>query len=126
MNTSKPENGNSTEAEPVSASSTADNKAFAIIGYILPFLFFLPLLNETSKHEPFARFHANQQLILLIIVVAASFVSGILTMVLMSLGFLINQLINLAIIVLAVIGAYRAYKGEMKELPFVGQFKILK
>jgi len=43
-------------------SSPADvqaNKAMAIIGYILPFLFFIPLVTD-AKTSPFARFHANQ------------------------------------------------------------------
>jgi hypothetical protein len=49
------------------------NKALAIIGYILPILFFIPLLNDQSKNSPFAKFHANQQLVLLI----ASLLSGL-------------------------------------------------
>ena len=43
-----------------------NNKALAIVGYIIPILFFIPLLNESSKNSPFAKFHANQQLVLLI------------------------------------------------------------
>jgi len=54
------------------------------------------------------------------------FLHNILYMGLMGLGLLIIQVINLAILVLAIIGIINAYKGEMKELPFVGNFRILK
>jgi uncharacterized membrane protein len=32
----------------------------------------------------------------------------------------------MGLLALVVIGVIHAYKGEMKELPFIGQFKILK
>lgn len=103
-----------------------DFKTLAVVGYILPFLFFLPLQDEKSKNVAYVRFHANQQLILLILCVGVYFVQGILFSILMALGVIALQLINLALVALAIIGALGAYKGEMKELPFVGHFRILK
>jgi len=58
-----------TPAAPAPSADKADaesNKALAIVGYIIPILFFIPLINESSKNSPFAKFHANQQLVLLI------------------------------------------------------------
>ncbi|MCB9810056.1 DUF4870 domain-containing protein [Candidatus Nomurabacteria bacterium] len=103
-----------------------DNKVLAIVGYILPFLFFLPLLNDKSKEDSFARFHANQQLILLIFIVLLSFIRQPLMMIFMSLSYFIMDIINIVILVMAILGAYNAYRGEMKELPIIGKFRILK
>ena len=41
------------------------NKALAIVGYIIPILFFIPLVTD-AKNSPYAKFHANQQLNLLL------------------------------------------------------------
>lgn len=108
------------------AGDIADFKTLAVVGYILPFLFFLPLQDEKSKNVAYVRFHANQQLILLILCVGSYFIQGILFSVLFALGMIVVQLINLALVALAIIGAIGAYKGEMKELSFVGHFRLLK
>jgi uncharacterized membrane protein len=124
-----------TEAAPVVAApqqeaqttSTEDmSKIYAIVGYILPFLFFLPLVSDGTKNNAFARFHANQQLILLIAWVAIYVVSNMLYMVLYMIAGFILPLINLGFLVLAIMGIINAVKGEMKELPVIGKFKILK
>ncbi|MEY3784338.1 MAG: hypothetical protein RLZZ230_660 [Candidatus Parcubacteria bacterium] len=107
-------------------SDVSEYRTFAILGYILPFLFFLPLLDEKTKNVPYVRFHANQQLILLILSVGIYLLSGPLFMVFFALGIFLMQLINVAVLVLAVLGAVRAYNGEMKELPLIGHFRLLK
>jgi uncharacterized membrane protein len=96
------------------------------LGYILPFLFFLPLLSESSKSNAFARFHANQQLILLIAVVGLYAIHNVLYIILMAGGFFIIQILNLAILVLAILGIVNAAQGQMKELPVIGKFRLLK
>ncbi len=109
------------------SSDNGDHKLFAILGYILPFLFFLPLLNEKSKHNAFARFHANQQLILLILGVGIHFL--VTPFLIMSLGFsayMFSSLLNLALFVFVVLGVINASQEEMKELPLIGGFKLLK
>jgi uncharacterized membrane protein len=40
--------------------------------------------------------------------------------------YIIIQILYLGITVLAIIGIINAAKGEEKELPLIGQFKILK
>lgn len=117
------------QAAPQAAPATddaGDHKLYAILGYILPFLFFLPLLSESSKKNAFARFHANQQLILLIIVVGLYAIHNVLYIVLMSAGIFVIQLLNLAILALAIFGIVNAAQGRMKELPLVGKFNLLK
>lgn len=115
-----------TEPAKDSSEGVMDNKVLAIVGYILPFLFFLPLLNDKSKEDSFARFHANQQLILLIFIVLLSFIRQPLMMIFMSLSYFIMDIINIVILVMAILGAYNAYRGEMKELPIIGKFRLLK
>ncbi|MEN9921824.1 MAG: hypothetical protein RL097_100 [Candidatus Parcubacteria bacterium] len=99
---------------------------FSVIGYILPFLFFLPLLDEKTKHNPAIRFHANQQLIILIVIGAVYLLRSMILAVLLTFGYFIIQLLSVAVLVLMAIGAYNAYQGKMEEVPFIGQFRILK
>ena len=131
VNTSSvPQNETGNEAQTPQAAQPSDevseHKLYAIIGYILPFLFFLPLLSESSKHNAFARFHANQQLLLLLLVVGLYVIHNVLFIVFMAGGFFIMQLLNLAVLVLAILGIVNAVQGEMKELPLIGKFRLLK
>ena len=92
------------------------NKAMGVLAYIL---FFIPLL--AAKDSPFARFHANQGLVL--------FLAGILSSVLLIipiLGWIIAPILSIVITVLAVLGIINAIGGKAKELPIIGKFKILK
>ena len=103
----------------------SEHKLWAIVGYILPFLFFIPMLDGKSKNNAFVRFHAEQQLALLVVflglyilmsVVMGAFFFGL---------FVIMPLIQIAGIVLMVLGIIHAAQGEMKELPVVGGIKLL-
>lgn len=98
------------------------NKPIAIIGYILPFLFFVPLISE-AKNSKFAMFHANQQLILLIAAVAVNVVGTLIPI----LGwFIILPFGTIFLFVIAILGIINAAKGEMNKLPLIGDFQILK
>ena len=92
------------------------NKAMGLLAYIL---FFIPLL--AAKDSPFARYHANQGLVL--------FLCGLISSVLWIipiLGWIIAPILSIVITVLAVIGIINALNGQAKELPIIGKFKILK
>lgn len=112
------------ENAPKAGNADAEkNKAMAIVGYIIPLLFFIPLLSEESKNSPFAKFHANQQLVLLISAVIVNIVGTIIPI----LGwFIILPLGCIALLVIAIIGIINAAKGEMKKLPVIGGFEIIK
>lgn len=117
-------------AEPMVATQqgsddVSEHKLYAILGYILPFLFFLPLVQDSSKKNTFARFHANQQLILLVICIGLYLLSNIFYIILMSGAYVIMPLLNLAILVLVIMGIINAAQGQMKELPVVGKFKLI-
>lgn len=119
-----------TEEAETASQETADGvseyRTFAILGYVIPFLFFLPLLDDKTKNVPYVRFHANQQLILLVVIFGSYILHSFLFGMLMMLGYYVAQLLNLAIIALAIIGIFNAYHGKMKGLPLIGQFQILK
>ena len=117
------------EQPPPSPAPSADksdaesNKALAIVGYIIPILFFLPLVIEASKNSPFAKFHANQQLILLI----SWFAVHVVGMIIPVIGwFIILPLGWLFLLVCVILGIISAANGEMKQLPLIGGFTILK
>jgi uncharacterized membrane protein len=94
------------------------NKTMAILAY---FIFFLPLITD-AKDSPYAKFHANQALVLLLFWVLGSFVSGFIPII----GwFLIGPIIGIASIVFFVMGIINASGGKMKELPLIGGIHIL-
>lgn len=104
------------------SSSMEEHKLMAIIGYIIPILFFIPLLSE-AKNNAYAKFHANQQLNLLLTSIAVNIVGTIIPII----GwFIILPLGSIFVIFLVIVGAIGAYKGEMKKLPLVGGFEFIK
>ncbi|HPN55034.1 MAG TPA: DUF4870 domain-containing protein [Candidatus Moranbacteria bacterium] len=120
----QPEQSQQPAPEPKAESSDAEkNKVMAIVGYIIPILFFIPLLSEESKKSPFAKFHANQQLVLLISAVIVNIAGTIIPI----LGwFIILPIGCIVLLVLAIMGIINAAKGEMKKLPIIGGFEIIK
>ncbi len=118
--------------EKVDENDVEQNKSLAIVGYIIPILFFIPLVTD-AKDSKFAKFHANQQLNLLIVSVALSIVGGPIvsfilgiTVVLAILVPLIWLAILVALIVLMVMGIVNASNGKMKELPVIGKINLIK
>jgi uncharacterized membrane protein len=113
------------KSEPVApkaeTSDVEQNKPFAIIGYIIPVLFFIPMLAE--KKSPFGMFHAKQQLNLLLSGIAVQVVGGMIP----TPGWLISfPTGSLVLIAFAIIGIINAAKGEMEQLPIIGGFQIIK
>ena len=99
-----------------------DNKVFAILAY-LGILVLVPIF--AAPNSEFARFHANQGLILLIAAIAISVLSSIISSIVWVLGFLVS-LLSIVVFVFAIMGIINAAKGEMKELPLIGGIKLLK
>jgi uncharacterized membrane protein len=109
--------------QPGGESDAEKNKVMAIVGYIIPILFFIPLVNDSTKNSPFAKFHSNQQLNLLIAAIAVNVVGGIIPII----GwFIILPLGFIALIVLAIMGIINAAGKKMKKLPIIGGFQIIK
>lgn len=99
------------------------NKPIALLSY-LGILFIIPML--AAKESPFAKYHANQGLILFIatlvywvamaIIAAIPFVN-LICIVLVPLSWAVW-------LVFAIIGILNAAKGECKPLPYIGQYTI--
>lgn len=94
------------------------NKLMAILAY-LNLLVLIPIF--AAKNSPFARFHSNQGLILLIITI----VVNVLDWTIFILPNFIFTILRILIIALAVLGIYNAFSGRAKELPLVGGIRIL-
>ena len=94
------------------------NKLIAAISYI-GILFLVPLL--VAKDDPFARFHANQGLVLFLAGIAIGIV-GIIPAV----GTIVAAIGGIATFVFAILGIINALKGEMNPLPFIGGIEIIK
>lgn len=101
-------------------NSNSQNKALAILGYIVPILFFIPLVTD-AKNDPFAKFHANQQLNLLIFWVALNVI-----IMIPILGWLVYMVGIIVGFVLIVMGVINAANNRQKELPLIGKFQLIK
>lgn len=92
------------------------NKLNAVLSY-LGILIIVPLLSEDAKKSPFAQFHLNQGLVLLIASVVGSFVFWV---------PVIGWAAGIFFFVIWLIGIIGAAQGEMKKVPLLGDIKIIK
>ena len=99
-----------------------NNIGYALISYFSFLVFVTIIMAPQSK---FARFHANQGLVLLITQFILQFVSSIFSSILPLFSGIFG-LTEALIMVLMVIGIINVIKGEMKKLPIIGEFQILK
>lgn len=107
-----------------------NNKVMGILAYLGP-LVFVPMF--AAKDSPFARFHANQGLVLFIAEGAYTILEIILGIIFYAISWTLGSimgtilgLIWILFVVLAVLGIVNASKGEEKPLPIIGGIKILK
>jgi uncharacterized membrane protein len=114
------------------AADVEQNKVFAILCYLPPLLFLVPLF--AARQSKFAMYHCNQGLVLTLAAFAVSIANMILDRILWyvpAIGFLMITLLNLAIfvgiIVLVVMGIINAANGVCKPLPVIGsRFTLVK
>ena len=106
------------------ADDVSKNKGLAILSYF-GILFIVPLL--AAKDSKFAMFHANQGLVLFITEIILAFASGIISAFnIPVIGSLISLAVSVVSVVLAVLGIVNAAHGEEKELPIIGQYRLIK
>lgn len=112
------------------------NKVMAILAYF-GILVLVPIL--AAKESRFARFHANQGLILCIAMFGWIIADTVLTAILRAIlwrglglwsvysicGTVLN-LVYIVFSVLAIIGIINALNGRAKELPIIGKYRLLK
>ena len=101
------------------------NKVMGILAY-LGILVLIPIF--AAKDSRYARYHANQGLVLCIAEIVISILTSILSAIPVVgwiLG-LIGWLLNLGFFVLAIIGIINVVNGKAKDLPLIGNIRILK
>ena len=122
-NTSQPTNGSGGPSSPGSATpqtgapvvTGAQNTTLMSVLAYIGILVVIPYL--MAKDDPIVKFHIKQGLVLVVIEIAV-WVAG--SMIYMLAPVL--MLVNLAALVLSIIGIVNVIQGNQKELPFVGQF----
>ncbi len=104
--------GNTAQSAPV---ATGDKKTLmAVLAYI-GILVIIPFL--MAKDDAFVKYHIKQGLVLVVI----ELIVYVLGMMMWSL-FPILGIVNLAALVLSIIGIVNVVQGKEKELPLVGSF----
>ena len=102
-------------------SDADQTKLWGILGYVIPILFFVPLVGEL-KDNAFARFHANQQLNLLLYWVVVNVVLGMIPFI----GWVLLPFSYLFGLVLMIMGIMNVSKGEQKPLVLIGGINLIK
>ncbi len=110
------------------ADDIENNKILSLFSY-LGILVLIPIL--AAPNSKYARFHANQGLILLITTIAYVVAYAILSFILAFIPILgillifVLGLVNLVFLALMILGIVNAVTGKAKEMPIIGKFKIL-
>ncbi|PSO44348.1 hypothetical protein BRC21_01565 [Candidatus Saccharibacteria bacterium SW_7_54_9] len=108
------------DAQQQADEAGSNAKTIAILGYIVPILFFLPSVMEDLKNNEFAKFHANQQLALLVYW-AIVWVIGLIPI----LGWIIAFFASLLGVAIVLIGIVNVSNGHKKKLPLIGGMSLL-
>lgn len=102
------------ETPPQTAASSPvaeDEKLFATIGY-LSFLFVVPLI--VKPKSAYCKFHAKQSMILFLI--------SIIVLIILAVIPWFGSLLTLTLFAVYILAIYRAYKGELWNIPIVSNF----
>ncbi|MBR6020056.1 MAG: zinc-ribbon domain-containing protein [Lachnospiraceae bacterium] len=95
------------------------NKTMAFLSYFW-LLFLVPIF--AAPQSKFARFHANQGIVLAIAITVASIMSSILPWFIAW----IFWFVDIAWLIYVIIGVKNVNDGKAKDLPIIGQVRILK
>ena len=111
----------------VDAEDAEKNKIFGILAYV-SILWLVPLM--AAKDSPFAKYHANQGLVLFIIEIALWIVLTTIYYILDMLGLAMVDFflsfVWLVVLALAVLGIVNAAAGKCVPLPVIGGVKLIK
>lgn len=109
-----------------SDSLVKNGKALAVLGYIFPILFFLPLA-VNGKKTPYGLKHANAALVFLIVSVVCGLITGILknTGLNVWIPTTIISIIETLMFALQIVGIVYACQGSKKDIPIVGSLHML-
>ena len=119
------------EKKAAAGGASENSKLIAAIGYIIAVLVPLYVLLTEKKNDKFLAFHAWQSLFLtvgwFVIFIVLEVVIVILTIVsggILGILSCVMLPVMLVVIIEALLGAYKAYLGEMYKLPLIGDFAM--
>ena len=111
-------------------TDTQMKKGMAVLAYF-GILVLIPMF--AAKQDPFARYHANQGLVLFILTMISSVLSNVLTSILIEISPVLTLVVSglfgiltLIFCIFALVGIIHAVKGQTKPLPLIGGIKLLK
>jgi uncharacterized membrane protein len=113
------------EALEVSVDDAEKNKIFGILAY-LGFLCFVPIV--VAKDSPYAKYHANQGLILFLAEFATILITSAFVFI-PFLGFIVyflHLILLLVFVAVSIYGIINAAAGKCVPLPIIGGIKLLK
>ena len=118
-------NNTNDSTDEFDSADIEQNRIIAVFAY-LSWLVLVPIF--AAKDSKFARFHANQGLVLAIVEIFCGIVLGFFSnLPLVGWIFsLVGSLFGLVCLVFAVLGIVNAAGGRAKDLPIIGKFRILK
>ena len=114
------------EEKTAALSDVQQKKLICALAYLFGILFFLPLI--VYPDDDFAKFHANQSLVILIVSIVGEAVFGILSIipVLNVIFGILCVVFGLLMLIVCILGIVGVVKGEKYEIPVIGSIKILK
>ena len=101
-------------SQPQSGGGEQNKTLLGVLAYLGPLVIVSYIL---GKDQSYVKFHVKQGLVLLAIEV----LTWVAVMILPFFWMILN-LVNLGVFILAIIGIINAAQGKEKELPLVGQF----
>jgi uncharacterized membrane protein len=117
------------ESLQVTPEDVDQNRIFGILAYLGIFVL-VPII--VAKDSPFAKYHANQGLILFLIEIVLSVLLAIVNIIVYSILPVLHYLtallefVYLAPLVLVILGIINAAQGKCVPLPVIGGIKLLK
>ncbi|MDL2252620.1 hypothetical protein LJC49_00910 [Ruminococcaceae bacterium OttesenSCG-928-I18] len=106
--------------DPEQMADIEKNKNMAILAY-LGVLILVPAIS--AQHSPYAKFHVNQALVLLICEVILSVASSLLGYFLL---YIPTMIVCIALLVFWIMGIYNAATGKFQPLPLIGTIQLVK
>ena len=97
-----------------SPEDISNNKVMSFLSYLW-ILFIVPLI--AAPNSPYAKFHANQGLLLFLFDIVIAIVAMI---------HVVSAVGGALVLIFRIIGIVNSLKGEAKELPLIGKYRIIK
>ena len=111
--------------ESVELDEAQKRKIVCCLAYVFGILFFLPLI--LYPKDDFAKFHANQSLVILLTSIIVSALCSILGMI-PAIGFIfgiIGGVLGVAILIACILGIVAVVQEEKTKLPLIGNIRII-